>query len=157
MFSQKKKVLNVLKAFFTKMGRRKICRSYPGLENLAAMPWSCHDCNTIMAKHGHDHAIMLAWRPCFLAWSSWFMVWSWYYYHVSMIHTMIMIWWTFFPSFFEKKWIVSVASVLGLLLIVYYCSRKLILLSGVCGHKPALSCKKVSKAYTVISFVNLPC
>ena len=41
-------------------------------------------------------------------------------------------------------------------LIVHYCSRWLILLSGVCAHMSALSCKKVSKAYTVISFVNLP-
>ena len=44
-----------------------------------------------------------------------------------------------------------------LLLIVYYCSRQLELLSGVCGHMSALSCKKVSKAYTVISFIKLPC
>ena len=38
-----------------------------------------------------------------------------------------------------------------------YCSLQLFLLSGVCGHKHKLSCKKVSKAYTVVSFVYLPC
>ena len=40
---------------------------------------------------------------------------------------------------------------------ICYCSLKLILLSGMCGHKHTLSCKKVSKAYTVISFVSLSC
>ena len=38
-----------------------------------------------------------------------------------------------------------------------YYSLYLIILIGVCGHKHTLSGKKVSKAYTVISFVILPC
>ena len=42
----------------------------------------CHDHIMIMAKHGHDHAMMTAWQPCFLAWSSWFTTWSWNDYHV---------------------------------------------------------------------------
>ena len=53
-----------------------------GWKNMTAMPWSCHDHTMIMAKHGHDHAMMTAWWPCFLAWSSWFIAWSWYDYHV---------------------------------------------------------------------------
>ena len=52
--------------------------SCPGWKNMAAMLWFCHDHTSIMAKHGHDHAIMTAWRLFFLAWSSWFMAWSWY-------------------------------------------------------------------------------
>ena len=54
----------------------------PGWKNIAAMAWSCHDHKRIMAKHGHDYAMIPAWRPCFLAWSSWFMTWSWYDCHV---------------------------------------------------------------------------
>ena len=53
--------------------------------------------------------------------------------------------------------LLSVAGVRGLLLMVYLCSRLLILLSDVCGHTSALSCKKVSEAYIVISCVNLLC
>ena len=54
----------------------------PGWKNMAAMPWSCHDHTMIMAKHGHDHAMMTPWRPCFLPCSSWFIAWSWHDYHV---------------------------------------------------------------------------
>ena len=54
----------------------------PGWKNMAAQPWSCHHHTMIMAKHGHDRAMITAWRPCFLAWSSWFTAWSWYDPHV---------------------------------------------------------------------------
>ena len=51
----------------------------------------------------HDHAMITAWRPCFLAWSSWFMAWSWFDYHVSHDsyhdHGMIIM----FSMFFFKK------------------------------------------------------
>ena len=60
------------------------------------------------------------------------------------------------PSFYQIG-VTGVLGVLGVFLIVYYGSRQLILLSGVCGHTSALSCKKVSEAYIAISFVNLPC
>ena len=40
---------------------------------------------------------------------------------------------------------------------VCYCSPQLIFSGSVCGHTSTLSCKKVSEAHTVISFVNLPC
>ena len=77
----------------------------PGWENMAAMPWSPHDHTIIMAKHGHHHAVVTAWPPCFLAWSSWFMAWSWYDYHVLHgwyhDHSMIII---FSMFFFAKKW-----------------------------------------------------
>ena len=72
-------------------------------KNMAAMPWSCHDHTMIMAKHSHDHAMMTAWRPCFLAWSSWFMAWSWYGYYVFHDsyhdHGMIIM----FSMFFSEE------------------------------------------------------
>ena len=62
----------------------------------------CH----VMAKHGHDHAMMTAWWPCFLAWSSWCMSWSWYDYHVFHDsyhdHGIIIM----FSIFFRENWIV---------------------------------------------------
>ena len=76
----------------------------PGWKNMAAMVLSCHNHTMIMAKHGHDHAMMTTWRPCFLAWSPWFMAWSWHYYHVFHDsyhdHGMIIM---FYMFFFEKN------------------------------------------------------
>ena len=64
----------------------------------------------IMAKHGHDHAMMTAWTPCLLAWLSSFMAWSWYDYYVFHDsyhdHGMIIM----FSMLFLKKWIVSMFS-----------------------------------------------
>ena len=40
---------------------------------------------------------------------------------------------------------------------IHYCSLQLILQSGVCGHTSELSCQKVWKTCTVISFVSMPC
>ena len=59
---------------------------------MAAMSWTCHDHTMIMTKRDHDHAMMTAWRPCFLAWSSWFMVWSWYDYRVSHVFLVLKKW-----------------------------------------------------------------
>ena len=73
------------------------------------MPWS---------YHGHDHAMMTAWQPCYLAWSSWLMAWSWYDYHISMIHIMIMVWSSCLPCFFEEK--LDCSSMLSQLLAAIY-------------------------------------
>ena len=77
------------------------CRLTYGMKNVIAMPWYCHDHTLITAKHGHDHVMMTAWRPCFLAWSSWFMARSWYDYHIFHYsyhdHGTIIMFSMFFP------------------------------------------------------------
>ena len=90
-----------------KLNSESCWREFPGWKNMAAMPWFCHDRTMIMSKHGHDHAMMTAWRPCFLAWSSWFMAWSWYDYHVfhDLYHDSIF--WInikLFVNFFSNSW-----------------------------------------------------
>ena len=68
--------LQICQLHFFKGFRQSMIDSYqlfhcfPGWKNIVAMPRSCHDHTMIMAKHGHDHAMMTAWRRCFLAWSS---------------------------------------------------------------------------------------
>ena len=43
------------KTYSKPVNNEQLC---PGSKNMAAMPWSCHDHSMIMAKHGHDHAMM---------------------------------------------------------------------------------------------------
>ena len=87
-----------------------------GRKKMATMPWSCHDHHTmIMAKHGHDQAMMTAmflgmvimihsmiipWLRCL----PWFTPWSSYDYDVLHDsyhdHSMIII---CFPCFSIEK------------------------------------------------------
>ena len=48
----------------------KLCLASPRATRVGKTRLPCHDLSMIMAKHGHDHTMMTAWRPCFLAWSS---------------------------------------------------------------------------------------
>ena len=57
---------------------------------MTAMHWFCHDHTMIMVKHGHDHAMMIAWQPCFFD-------------MIAIIHGMIMEWSSCFACFCFKK------------------------------------------------------
>ena len=65
----------------------------PGLKNMAAIPWwPCHEQTMIMAKHGHDHAMMTACRPCILPWPPCSMGWSAWFYHDHGMVSAISSW-----------------------------------------------------------------
>ena len=92
----------------------------PGWKSMAAMAWSCHYHTMIMAKYGHDHAMITAWRPCFLAWSPWFMAWSCYDYHVfyDSYHDRGMI--IVFCMFFLKKKLECFVNFFQIVRVIYH-------------------------------------
>ena len=66
---------NSMHFFSVQLSKRADDTNYPEILRRYMIPrvWKtwlpCHNL-------GPDHAMITAWRPCFLAWSSWFMAWS---------------------------------------------------------------------------------